>query len=590
MNFWKRIQIPRIRFRKLRSRFLAAMIVISLPPLCILGYFSFETAKSTLMRTNAQTNVDHLKTSSEVADLLFRNLTNLNRFIVMNDEIRDELKKKKPDDEETQTAISERTANRIQRVINNHLLDNRFVNSICLFDLEFHTYCLGRSDDAGVYEGSGKAVAIRSSDWYKEAVAAQGRVVFFGTDVLDRKDNSFSTVKLYRDSASPNGEPIGLLIVNVSDNIFGDIFNRNSSLGSFMAIDTSETPVHLVYGNGKNGESRLVKTTMDDTIDALESHDYLVSLYRNETTNWTFAHLVEKKALLTESNRIGTATAVIASLIALVAMILSYILSGTITRPLIALKKMMVEWTKGRRAFDATFERDEVGAIGETFKRMAAENEELNDKLVSSVLKEREAELKALQAQIKPHFLYNTLDSIYWMATLQNNRDVAQMAVSLSESFKLSLNKGKETIPVYKELKHIEHYMTIQNIRYKNRFRYEEDVDPQIKGMEMLKLLLQPLVENAIYHGLEPKVGEGTVRLTGRRDGDRIRFVVEDDGVGIGEMADIEKGYGLNNVKERLELYYGKSSFFRIDTVPDQGTRIVLSFKPYREQEEEGDA
>ncbi len=119
-----------------------------------------------------------------------------------------------------------------------------------------------------------------------------------------------------------------------------------------------------------------------------------------------------------------------------------------------------------------SFEEDEVGVIGETFKRITSENVQLNERLIHSQLKEREAELRTLQAQIKPHFLYNTLDSIYWMAVIQNNEDIAKMAVSLSESFKLSLNKGKETIPVFKELQHIEHYMTIQNLRYNERFQY----------------------------------------------------------------------------------------------------------------------
>ncbi|MDU5948358.1 MAG: sensor histidine kinase, partial [Paenibacillus macerans] len=195
---------------------------------------------------------------------------------------------------------------------------------------------------------------------------------------------------------------------------------------------------------------------------------------------------------------------------------------------------------------------------------------------VHTELKEREAELRALQAQIKPHFLYNTLDSIYWMATIQNNQDVAQMAFSLSESFKLSLNKGKETIPVYKELQHIEHYMTIQNIRYNHRFKYIEDVPSQIKSMEILKLLLQPLVENAIYHGLEPKVGEGTVSLQGAMEGGFLTFVIEDDGVGIEDMEQTEQGYGLRNVKERIKRFYGEASELIIDSKPGSGTRVEL--------------
>lgn len=154
------------------------------------------------------------------------------------------------------------------------------------------------------------------------------------------------------------------------------------------------------------------------------------------------------------------------------------------------------------------------------------------------------------------------------------------MAVSLSESFKLSLNKGKETILVYNELKHIEHYLNIQNIRFNNRFHYIEEVEESIKGLEMMKLLLQPLVENAIYHGLEPKVGEGTIRLTGGTDGPYLIFTVEDDGVGMADIAQTEQGYGMRNVKERLLLSYGQGSSLSVWSREGEGTRVTLRFNP----------
>ncbi|GAA3331445.1 hypothetical protein GCM10020331_088060 [Ectobacillus funiculus] len=149
-----------------------------------------------------------------------------------------------------------------------------------------------------------------------------------------------------------------------------------------------------------------------------------------------------------------------------------------------------------------------------------------------------------------------------------------KMAVALSQSFKLSLNNGKDMILVSQELEHIQHYMTIQNMRYHNRFQYIEDVDPSLMNKEMLKLLLQPLVENAIYHGLEPKVGEGSIHVTGRNeDGWIVFFTVKDDGVGIEDMNAIEQGYGLRNVRERLQLCYGNDSELNISSVVGEGTR-----------------
>jgi two-component system sensor histidine kinase YesM len=166
------------------------------------------------------------------------------------------------------------------------------------------------------------------------------------------------------------------------------------------------------------------------------------------------------------------------------------------------------------------------------------------------------------------------------MAILQNNADIAKMTIALSESFKISLNKGKETIPVFKELQHIEHYMTIQNLRYKSRFQYTVDVEQGLMSIEILKLILQPLVENAIYHGLEPKIGEGTIRLTGRMEDGTAVFTVEDDGVGMEDIQATEKGYGLVNVRERIMLYYGQRSSLRVSSEPGNGTVVEIRFRP----------
>lgn len=578
----KRLLHLPFHFQRIRSRFLFAMIMISIPSLFILGFISFNIAKDTLMKTNTQTNQEHLETSSEVADLLFRNIINLNRAIVWNDQILYDLRASNSVHNELELiAIKSELIAQMQRIVNNNFIDSRYIDSICLYNLNYEANCLGRSDDAGMYESSlDRASDIERSSWYQESAKANGRVVFFTENVLGDSDRSFSTVKLFRDSDQIQGEQLGLVIVNISKSIFDSIFTSNQNGGEYVALDASQDQLKILFPQHPSSLALQTNRNLKETYESLRNNGYLISEYRNQTTGWHFIYLIELSKLLEESNKIGKVTAIIASAMAILALSLSYFISGSITRPLLQLKRMMVDWMKGSRNFTQTFAQDEVGEIGETFKRMVHDNMELNEKLVHTELKEREAELRALQAQIKPHFLYNTLDSIYWMATLQNNHDVAQMAVSLSESFKLSLNKGNDTIPVYKELKHIEHYLTIQNIRYNHRFKYIEDVDPSIKGLEILKLILQPLIENAIYHGLEQKVGDGVVRLTGRRDGDYLEFVVEDDGIGIPDLSLTEQGYGLRNVRERLELYYGPTNSIRIVSEINKGTSVTVRFMP----------
>lgn len=571
------------RPRRLRTRILLAVVLLSVPPLIILGTISVNISKDTIVHNHLDNNEHNLKTASEVADLLFRNVINMHRLILANDQLREELKASAEDGGHM---LDIRTANRLQNLVVRNLIDTRHIDSICLFDRGYHSVCYGSVDaNAGIYEDESSRAMIGQTDWYKSTAAANGKEVFFSYNVLqsinsDTTGQSFSSVKLLRDPA--NFRPIGLLVINLKSTIFEQAMNDEEDSG-FVVLDTGTGVTRSVYSQNpsisdlidrEDGEARVLQN--------LHQHGYLTVGYRNSTTDWTFLHVVKAKVLLQDSNRITTVTMLIAAIIALVAILLSLFVSGSITRPLLQLKKMMVDWSKGSGASVQviSFEEDEVGAIGETFRKISSENKQLSERLIHSQLKEKEAELRTLQAQIKPHFLYNTLDSIYWMAILQNNKDIAKMTVALSESFKISLNKGKETIPVFRELEHIEHYMTIQNLRYKSRFRYSVEVDEALMGIEILKLILQPLVENAIYHGLEPKIGEGTIRLTGRMEESTAIFTVEDDGVGMEDVRATETGYGLVNVRERIMLYYGDRSSLQVSSEPGKGTIVEIRFRP----------
>ncbi|GLX66135.1 sensor histidine kinase [Paenibacillus glycanilyticus] len=569
------------RPRRLRTRILLAVVLLSVPPLIILGYISFNISKNTIVHNHLDNNKNNLQTASEVADLLFRNVINMHRLILANDQLRDELKASAADESHV---LDVRTANRLQNLVVRNLIDTRHIDSICLFDRGFHSVCYGSMEaNAGIYDDETSRSMIGQTDWYKRAEAASGKEVFFSYNVLQSLNaggtgTSFSSVKLLRDPAS--FRVIGLLIINLKKTIFEQAMGDD---GDFIVLDTTGEQTRSVYAQNDSITQMIDREVGEEgVLRELHQHGYLTVGYRNATTNWTFLHIVKAKVLLQDSNRIGTVTTLIAGFIALIAIILSLFVSGSITRPLLQLKKMMVDWSKGSGASVQviSFEEDEVGAIGETFRKISSENKQLNERLIHSQLKEREAELRTLQAQIKPHFLYNTLDSIYWMAILQNNADIAKMTVALSESFKISLNKGKETIPVFKELQHIEHYMTIQNLRYKSRFRYIVDVEQGLMSIEILKLILQPLVENAIYHGLEPKLGEGSIRLTGRMEEGTAIFTVEDDGVGMEDVQVTENGYGLVNVRERILLYYGHRSSLTVKSEPGEGTVVEIRFRP----------
>ena len=227
----------------------------------------------------------------------------------------------------------------------------------------------------------------------------------------------------------------------------------------------------------------------------------------------------------------------------------------------------------------------------------------LDDMMQQRIRDERnlkKAELRTLQAQINPHFLYNTLDAIVWKAEAGDQREVIQLTRALSDFFRISLSSGADWIPISQEKKHIAGYLSIQRTRYRDILNYDIDIPDELGDYYVLKLLLQPLVENALYHGIKYKRGGGTIRVTGRREAGFLAFTVSDTGRGMtpdqlealraslaeGRRADGsgQSGFGLVNVNLRIRLYYNQSDGLRIESGPD-GTRV--SFRvPCRTREE----
>ena len=286
-------------------------------------------------------------------------------------------------------------------------------------------------------------------------------------------------------------------------------------------------------------------------------------------------------------------TVVIALITFFAASVASWIFTDSIIRPVRKLRSLMKKVEAGElhlRFHSRT--NDEIGQLGNSFNKMVEEIKNLINLVVHEQREKREIELKALQAQIKPHFLYNTLDTIQWMAYERDAQDIVDIVIALTNLFRISLSKGNEFIPLAEELRHIESYLIIQMARYENKLQYSIEVPDEIRTCIVLKIMLQPLVENSIYHGIKMKQGKGTIRIRGEQAGSVLILSVEDDGIGIppGQLnqlrAELERprvderssGYGLFNVHERIQLSYGTAYGLTVDSKYGEGTvvRIVL--------------
>jgi two-component system sensor histidine kinase YesM len=237
---------------------------------------------------------------------------------------------------------------------------------------------------------------------------------------------------------------------------------------------------------------------------------------------------------------------------------------------------------------------DEITELGMSFNIMIGRIRDLLDAKVKEQEMLKKAELKALQAQINPHFLYNTLDTIIWMAQANKVEQVIDIVQALSNFFRIALSKGQEWITIDQEIEHIRSYLTIQKLRYHDILNYTIDVDEDILSGTILKLTLQPLVENAIYHGIKNKRGGGTIVVSARRsEPDQVVVEIRDDGIGFtpyklnriqssltddsAAIALSESGFGLENVHRRIQLYYGKQYGLTVESKYQEGTRVTVT-------------
>ncbi len=266
------------------------------------------------------------------------------------------------------------------------------------------------------------------------------------------------------------------------------------------------------------------------------------------------------------------------------------------------IERLMKSIKKFESDVDAYVEIDvtgikEIKQLQYSFNHMAKRIRYLMEKVVLEEKELRKAELKALQAQINPHFLYNTLDSIFWLCEEKGNKEAANMVAALSNTFRISISRGKDEITIANEIKHVESYLIIQKIRYQDQFTYEFVIAPEILEYQCLKILLQPFVENAIYHGLNRMVDEGHITIRGYQKEEKIILQVTDNGIGMDEQQiqalytenSDKAGVGVKNVHNRLQIYYGQAYGVFIRSELDEGTEVTIEL-PVRKEDKGSDA
>lgn len=346
-----------------------------------------------------------------------------------------------------------------------------------------------------------------------------------------------------------------------------------------------------------------LKSEKTDLIAAMKDGSYVEGniLYTVQTlTNGRWRVVGESlvQEVVTDSMEELTRIALLAVLVVLAATaIISAVLSRVLFRPIRDLASAMKDFERDADHF--TYQNvggaREVRALSESFDHMVGQIQNLVDTVRSEEINLRKTELRALQAQINPHFLYNTLDAISWMCEQGKNAEAVQMVNALARLFRISISRGHELIPIRSELQHAESYLQIQSQRYRGQFTYTFDADETCLDYLCNKITLQPIIENAIYHGLGGMTEDGKIRVSVESRDDDIVFTVEDNGAGMTEEqidAIMSKersdraGIGIKNVNDRLKIYFGAAYGITIDSVPDEGTQVSIRMPKVREEAE----
>ncbi|WP_027292201.1 MULTISPECIES: sensor histidine kinase [Robinsoniella] len=450
---------------------------------------------------------------------------------------------------------------------------------------------------------------ITVQDWYKRANAMIENLHFSTPHVQNLfEDSAYRynwVVSLSRIIELTDDGDIrrGILLVDMS-------FSGIEQL--FYKVNTdSDGYIYLIGGEGEiiyhprqkaiysklNTENNLRAATYDDgthreTFDGIERS---VTVKTVGYTGWKIVSVVPTAELYLSLTQIQFFVITIVIFAILLMSILNMLISTRIATPIKKLEDSVKELEKGNLSLNI-YEggSHEIRHLGRTIRSMVVQMQKLMADIVQEQESKRKSELDALQSQINPHFLYNTLDSIVWMIEVEQYKEAISMVTALARLFRISLSKGKTIITIYDELEHARNYMNIQKTRYKNRFVFKINVDAAIMEYSTIKLIIQPILENAIYYGMEYMDGDGLIEVKGyEKDGD-IFIDVVDNGLGIPkEMVDylltdngrIHKkgsGVGLVNVHQRIRLYFGKPYGLEIQSELDIGTtvRIHLPKKP----------
>lgn len=583
---------------KFQTKLLIIFTVTAVIPMILIMFFS-----AVLNTKNMTKKVDELMTSNltQIAERVNINLeiyTNLAYQIYQDEEINQNVKVFAEDEGEGYVTAYNQISKRLKQY-NTTDSGVRCISVVCsngnsvIYDFDTDSFFNNLWND---YED------LRDSEPYKMAVDQPGMVVVptMSFNENGEKKEYFHIAKRVFDFNNLEQGSIATIIVSVDANVLNDICNISNN-GSYD--NETEHGINFIMEGDRiiaypdmdfAGIDKNEKLSLEEfvtTTGFMKNKSIAIISYKDKVSGWTFYNVYDRKYMLkdvTNAQRLYMTVAFVAIVAAVTAIII-------LVRQINESVNRVVDGIKIIQSGNLDVKikvryHDEIGRIAENFNVMAERIRGLIDEVKNATFKQKNAEIKALEAQINPHFLYNTLDSINWMAIENEQYEISRMIRNLGIILRYSVNKSNSIVSVEMVADWLDKYMSLQQMRFENKFDYNVNIDKNAMDKRIHKLLLQPFIENAILHGLKEKEGKGMlcVDISLSEDEKMLNIIIEDNGKGMSEeekahynnmdeaIVDDGKSIGLHNVFSRIRMYYGKEAYWNITSFPDMGTVITL--------------
>lgn len=560
-----------IKNMKYRHKLTILLVVTALVPMTVLALYA-HSRQSTMVRSSdledMQSIIDQTKESIDNQTAVYSSLLN---YLTYSPDIEEIIKEKNIDNYTAYEKYNE-IADPLLSVPKSY---HDAINRIQLFARSIqveHEYTL-------------VPLAKMKEEWWSSELQDDVRIQW----LVNLESKEVAAVRMIYDDQALDA---AICIALDYDKIFQPLTNILTEENGGMVTDEDG---RILYNKSELEDIELKKS--DDRDTALEkiNQECAYTMAESKENNWGFYLYKSQRAISGSVRRLLLEEIPLMAACCLITLVLGLSFSRIFTRKIEELTRNMDKVNHGSREVTVSSDsEDEVGILINSFRRMMDEINRLIDEVYVNKIALKEYELKALQAQINPHFLYNTLSMMNWMAIRSGQMEISKVTLALSTFYRTALSKGEDMVTVETCIRNMEAYLEIQLTMHDHNFTVEWETDPDIKNEKMPKLLLQPVVENAIEHGIDEKEeGDKKLFLSFKGQGDDVEIIVRDNGTGM-EQEKAEtlvtyqaKGYGLKNVNDRIRLLYGESYGIQIYSAPGEGTTVIMRFpKEIRNYEE----